>query len=356
MVTMRFAAELAKDFDLHLVCLRTPSTPADPSAACIPPFTTVTIAESPHQRSPTHRLVLGAWYWLLNKTLRRPIAVSIEGSRAVQRAVRDRASEVGAQAGIAEYWSAGRVLGSMPEGHTTLILLDVEHERVPDGETSRCALIQNEELAACRMADRVIFLSDEDHSTFSALGVGNGVTVHIPVTEVSQPKRESRDATKIVVLGHLDWGPNERGLDWFLQEVWPTVRSRRPEARLSVIGRSNGRNDGDGVSYLGFVEDLRGALELVDIGVVPTIDGTGVKTKTLDLLAAGLPLVSTTNGVRGTSALHGGAVIVDDAQEFANSVLMLLQNRAQRTRLVAEGREQLLGQHSSDRLAERLIP
>ncbi len=46
MVTMRFATELAKDFDLHLVCLRTPTTSTDPAAACAPPFTTVTVAAS----------------------------------------------------------------------------------------------------------------------------------------------------------------------------------------------------------------------------------------------------------------------------------------------------------------------
>lgn len=355
MVTMRFATELAKDFNLHLVCLATPSTPADPTTACVPPFATVTVVKSPHQRSPAHRLAFGAWYTLLDKLSRRSMAASIEGSRSVQRAVRERVAEVGADVGIIEYWSAGRILEAMPKGRTTLILLDVEHQRVPEEQTARRALVLNEELDACKRADKVVLLSDEDRHAFASLGVDNGVTVHIPVTAIAETETNAANVSTIVFLGHLDWGPNARGLDWFLQEVWPTVRAHRPDAMLRVIGRAGGQLDGDGVSYLGFVDDLPAALQNTNVGVVPTIDGTGVKTKTLDLLAAGLPIVSTSNGVRGTSASLAGALITNDAEEFASHVVTLLGDSAERERLAHEGRAALLGRHSPNDLASQLL-
>ena len=60
---------------------------------------------------------------------------------------------------------------------------------------------------------------------------------------------------------------NDDGIQWFLRAVWPTVLSRRPDARLRIIGRDI-RPDlqalaaglSDTVSVEGYVEDLSDAL------------------------------------------------------------------------------------------------
>jgi glycosyltransferase involved in cell wall biosynthesis len=216
-------------------------------------------------------------------------------------------------------------------------------------------MILQEELAACNAADRVVFLSDEDRSMFADLGFAGGATAFVPVTDAAPLREETHAASKVVCLGHLDWAPNQRGLSWFLEEVWPEVRRRRPDVELLVVGRSLGMTDGAGVTYTGYVDDLLATLRLADVGIVPTLDGTGVKTKTLDLLAAGMPLVATTNGVRGTSAATAGALIADDPDGFTEHLLSLLGDGELRASLSRAGRSALRLQHSQTAVADRLV-
>lgn len=353
-VTLRFAQVLAETFELHLVCLPTASTTADPASFCVPPFASVTMVALPHQRSALHRVIVGGWYQLLDKLKIRPTPSSIEGARAVRRTLNRRRGEVNADIGVAEYWTSGRALSAMPS-RTTLLLHDVEHEASDRIGAKRQAMIRRAELDACRAASKVVCLSSEDRSTFSALGLEYAIAIPVPSLGAQQPDvREI--ASKLCFVGSLSWGPNKRGFDWFIDEVWPLVLADAPSAEVHVIGAGPPARAGSGIVVRGFIADLSDALSEFDLAIVPTLDGTGVKTKTIEFLEAGLPIVATTNGVRGTSAAEGGARIANDPEGFARHVVDLLQDVSARRTLAEEGRTRFVEHHMGDDLVERLLP
>jgi glycosyltransferase involved in cell wall biosynthesis len=160
-----------------------------------------------------------------------------------------------------------------------------------------------------------------------------------------------------VFLGSLDWWPNRQGLVWLIDEVMPLVVAKVPEAELCVIGGGDPgplveRLESPFVHRIGFVSDLRSSLRQMDIGVVPVDEGTGVKTKTLDLMAAGLPVVATPGGVRGTPGAEGGVIVNDSPAAFAEAVISLLCDADRRRTLASKGLAVLAQRHGAEATAE----
>jgi len=143
-------------------------------------------------------------------------------------------------------------------------------------------------------------------------------------------------------VGALDYEPNREAVDWFVREVFPAVRSRRPDARFRVVGRG-----GDalswvaaepGVDLVGPVEDLQVELDRTDVSVVPIRVGAGTRLKVVEALANRLPLATTTVGCEGIDLLDGSsALIADDAAGLADACVRLLADGGLRQRLADEG-------------------
>lgn len=105
---------------------------------------------------------------------------------------------------------------------------------------------------------------------------------------------------EIGYFGDLTVSTNRHGLEWFINEVLPTLR--HVEARLHIAGQ--------GAEYFarfpqarahGFVHSLPDFACSMDVLIVPLKGGAGVKIKTLDSACFGIPLVATSHAVEGLS-------------------------------------------------------
>ena len=77
------------------------------------------------------------------------------------------------------------------------------------------------------------------------------------------------------------------------------------------------------------------------------LTGMGIKTKTLDLMSFGLPVVSTRRGAEGIDACaEDGLIVVDDERRFAEEVSALLSEPDRADRLGRAAREYVTKHHS----------
>jgi len=91
-----------------------------------------------------------------------------------------------------------------------------------------------------------------------------------------------------------------------------------------------------GVRVTGFVETLEPHYGAATVFVAPLRITGGIAGKTIDALAAGCPVVTTTLGNDGLGAAPGVHLLVADAPaEFAAAVVRLLRDPALRRRLGA---------------------
>ncbi len=148
----------------------------------------------------------------------------------------------------------------------------------------------------------------------------------------------------LIFTGVLGYHANYDALHFFLEQVWPRIRARRPNTRLRVTGRLDGISlDGlaadSHVEFTGYLPDIRPAIAGSWASIVPLRIGGGTRLKILEALALGTPVVSTSKGAEGLEVTpEGDILIADDPTAFAGAVLRLLDDPCLREHLATHGR------------------
>jgi len=148
----------------------------------------------------------------------------------------------------------------------------------------------------------------------------------------------------LIFTGVLSYSANLDALIYFLQKIWPLILRVRPDARLSITGRTEGvpldrLPKSDGVTFTGYLDDIRPWIARSRASVVPLRIGGGTRLKILESMALGTPVVSTSKGAEGLDVEHGRNILIaDDPISFADSLLLLLRDDKLRSRLSRNGR------------------
>ena len=217
--------------------------------------------------------------------------------------------------------------------------------------------LKRRERIALRQVDSVVSISDADKRQFRDLAGIDAIVVP-PYIEPLSHHAEQTDEPHIGYIGHLAWQPNVYGLDWFCREVWPLVRGQIKDARLTIAGPGLQTNTSGtlevpqawqcpGITTVGFVTDLN-ELYSATLGMIaPVVGGSGVRMKILETLSAGMPTITTSDGAAGLDVGHGRELLIaDDAIEFADCVVRILEDRGLREQLRRGGYEYLELHHS----------
>ncbi|WP_419897276.1 glycosyltransferase [Roseomonas sp. USHLN139] len=167
-----------------------------------------------------------------------------------------------------------------------------------------------------------------------------GKSLYLPHSMPPAPPIDaSRPARRVVFVGG-DSPMNRDGLRWFVDQVWPCFEARGDVA-LHVAGGvcdslgerpTAGRN----IVLHGRVADLAGFLDQADIGINPVYYGGGLKIKTVEYLARGIPSVLTEEAVFGIEGGAGTAYrLARSRSEFVGHLLALIEDPAGRARCAA---------------------
>lgn len=149
----------------------------------------------------------------------------------------------------------------------------------------------------------------------------------------------------VLFTGLLHYKPNVDAVMFFVRDVLPLIRRRRPAVRLVVVGRGPVASELARAARHGVIE-LRESVSSVlpyfaraKVSVTPLRLGSGTRLKILESLAAGCPMVSTTIGAEGLDLVSGRDLLLADTPEhFAGAVVRLLEDRDYARALAAHGR------------------
>jgi glycosyltransferase involved in cell wall biosynthesis len=137
----------------------------------------------------------------------------------------------------------------------------------------------------------------------------------------------------ILFIGLMSWWPNEQGVIWFVNRVFPLVLKEIPEAKFQVIG-DNVSNKiralaSDNVELLGYVSDLQKYYENAGVFVAPINVGGGIRIKILNAMGRGMPVISTSLGASGINAKLGrDLIIADSPTEFARGIVSIIDEQS----------------------------
>ena len=162
------------------------------------------------------------------------------------------------------------------------------------------------------------------------------------------PKRSSDPGGHhLVFVGAMDSLPNIDAVLFFSSEVFPEILQRYPDATLELVGTRPVQSVLDlgerpGITVTGRVSSVVDHLHKATICVVPLRTGYGIKNKTLEALAAGVPVVGSDRGLEGI-AVDGAdvplrALRANEPTEYVYAIGRLFEDRQLRKQLSENGR------------------
>ena len=162
-----------------------------------------------------------------------------------------------------------------------------------------------------------------------------------------RPLFGTRSGTTILFFGLLKYPPNMKGLEWFINAVWPHIILAVPEARIEIAGDYRGMeacveklSNHPGITFRGFVDNLDELIARAVCLVVPLQMGGGTRIKILEAWARGLPVVSTSVGCEGLGAVHEENLLIADLPaQLAEACVEILCNPQKGVRLAQQAYE-----------------
>lgn len=160
------------------------------------------------------------------------------------------------------------------------------------------------------------------------------------------------------LIGHGAWRPTRDAMVRLVERVWPLVRRSRPDARLLVAGRGldffRGQDLGAGVELVGEVESGAEFLHSVGVLLFPLTRGSGMKVKTLEAIANGVPVVTTPAGAEGIDAGEG-IMVADEDEALAADAVRILGDAAERRERGDAARTAFLRNYSPEPATRPLV-
>ncbi len=226
----------------------------------------------------------------------------------------------------------------------------------------RFEALKARELGLLGRYDALVAFTDVDARILG--GIPGGPAVHCSPFGIREPAprpgahEDGAFNGTVVYVGSEYHYPNLDAVNWFLDKVWTGVVKARPDLRFTIVGLWSPATVErieryPNVRCLGFVPELEPVL-WESIMVVPLWIGSGIRTKILQAMMEGAPVLSTSVGCEGIPARDGEAILIRDTPEGFTEALLRLAGSAEERALLSRNARRLAVEGFSSGAAGRI--
>lgn len=210
-------------------------------------------------------------------------------------------------------------------------------------------LLNKYELAIGKICECTVFVAQGEANTFNS-EIGEEKAIAIPIgvdVDYFYPICDEKKENAISFLGALNVAHNENAVINFIENIFPHIISKRPDVVFYVIGGGASKKllsySSENIKFTGKVKDVRDYLTKSKVFVCPMTFGSGIKTKNLEAMAMGLPVVTTSIGAENINAVDKVDWYVEDnSEKFADCVLEILNNNELQSKIAENARNYIL--------------
>ena len=170
--------------------------------------------------------------------------------------------------------------------------------------------------------------------------------LHKPVDVIENPIADeyfavpttTRSRDTVLFVGSLAYPPNTDAIAWIVDEIWPAIRARRPDAKLVIAGR--GDDDAVTVPRVRRQVEAAGGVFAVDVPdirpyywdaavvLAPIRLGAGLRNKVIHAMACRAPVVATPAALEGIAIDERDVTVRETAAEIADAAVDAMSDPA----------------------------
>lgn len=248
---------------------------------------------------------------------------------------------------------SGQYAGRLPGVINKLISNQIVRNAILNLERN---LTAKAEIHYSKLYDKVIFVSAVETAYLNKKLPGKAITIPVGINAV--PERElaiTPEKYLLSYVGNLKVAANVDTLHWIISDILPKIHHN---VKFMVIGKCpddikekyKGNNH---VIFTGRVDNLVEYIRKSQIFLSPILYGTGIKTKILEAMSMGVPVVTNDVGAEGIAADDGKEFWVrNDSIAIAEQVDYLLEHYDVALRVAEAGKKLVEDKYEWNRIWE----
>lgn len=202
-------------------------------------------------------------------------------------------------------------------------------------------------------------------------GVRNGVDLDYfdPAIDLPNPYAKHNGAPILVFAGAMDYWANVDAVQWFADEVFPSILAKRPDTQFVISGGKptaevQALGQRVNITVTGRVDDIRPYVKHATVSIASLRIARGIQNKVLEAMALARPVVCTPQALEGIEAVPGADLaLAATASDFANAVLDLIATPARAQVMAENARKRVVEAYGwpaqmamLDRIIAKLLP
>ena len=207
------------------------------------------------------------------------------------------------------------------------------------------------ELQFLSKVDGILAISELDNTYFKQFTEAKNYVIPYGIDDIDIRIAENEITQRqcdcnLFYIGALDWIPNQKGLIWFIKEVWPVINKDLTYAKLHIAGRNTPKslinliNSTKNVQFYGEIEDAKSFMLSYSAMVVPLFSGSGIRVKIIQALGYGIPVIASSKAVEGINAEHEKHILIaNNPREFSTCIRRILTDKHLYIQLSRNGKE-----------------
>lgn len=166
----------------------------------------------------------------------------------------------------------------------------------------------------------------------------------------------------LIFIGAMDSSHNIDAACYLAKDIFPLVKQRYPEATLSLVGTRpvaavKALDSIPGVTVTGRVPSITACLQQSTVSVIPLRAGIGIKTKTLESMAVGVPVVGSDRGLEGmavdTPEVPPRALRANQPEDYVQAIGKLFEDIDLRRTLSKNARQMIEAEFNWESLGQK---
>jgi glycosyltransferase involved in cell wall biosynthesis len=186
---------------------------------------------------------------------------------------------------------------------------------------------------------------------------------HVVNQSILYRKPRDRESFNILFVGSYNHPPNRLSLNYIVERILPILANRTKKFKFHIVGSGtesfqhviNNSPIRDFVVIRGFEKDINKVFQDMDLALFPIQYGGGIKTKLIDAMAAGVPVVTTPEGIFGLHNLPDNCIGVGNTPaELLEQVSLLMESYSMRLKRSTAAKKYIASEYSFDTFSKKI--